>query len=141
MENKMNNQEYTRRRKLVEQARALITRTLPVEDADDFSLRAWHSGFYLQIVFSELHPFIVFYLARTLDRPGYRVDAWFINGLNLNGILGSHAVNAEMDCYSFRTAHWLDTELTAERFQEILERAVDEASHAYYQLTQLEGNK
>ena len=141
MESTINTQERVRRRELAEQARGVITRTLSIDDADDCSLMSGYNGFYLQIVFSELHPLMVFYLARSLNRPIRGNDSRAINDLNLKAVLGSHAINAEMGCYSFRSAHWLDSELTMERFLEMLERGSEEASRAYSQLTQLEGNK
>ena len=141
MENTINIQERARRRELAEQARTLITKEMPVEDADEFSLMLGYNGFYLQIVFSELHPLMVFYLARSLNRPNCRDNPRIINELNLKAVLGSHAVNTEVGCYSFRSAHWLDTELTMERFLEMLERGAEEANRAYSQLTQLEGKK
>ena len=89
---------------------------------------------YLQIAFSELHPLMVFYLAKSLEQPGSRKVSRLINEINLNSVLGSHAVNAEAGCYSYRTAHWLDTELTRYRFFEMLERSAYEAGWAYSQL-------
>jgi len=49
-------------------------------------------------------------------------------------VLGSHAINEDVGCYSYRATHWLDTELTPERFFEILSRCVDEADRGYFNL-------
>ena len=138
MESTINKDERAHRRELAGQARTLITQAMPVEDADEFSLTLGYNGFYLQIVFSELHPLMVFYLARALNRPCGRDDNKIINDLNLKGVLGSHAINSEVGCYSYRTVHWLDTELTKSRFLEMLERNTEEAIRAY---SQLEGKK
>ncbi len=53
------------------------------------------------------------------------------NELNLHSVLGSHAINDEVGCYSYRATHWLDTDLAPERFFEILNRCVDEADRGY----------
>jgi len=134
MKNTINTKERVRRRELASQARNLVTQTLPVEDADENSLILGYNGFYLQIAFSELHPLMVFYLARALNRPGTRKDTQIVNELNLKSVLGSHAVNTEAGCYSYRAVHWLDTALTKPRFLEILERSAGEAGQAYQQL-------
>ena len=131
----INTKERTRRRELADQARITVTQTLPIEDADESSLTLGYNGFYLQIAFSELHPLIMLYLARALNRPGTRKDAQLANELNLKSVLGSHAVNTEAGCYSYRAVHWLDTELTSPRFLEILERSAEEAGRAYHLLT------
>jgi hypothetical protein len=134
MEQISNKQERARRRELAGQARGLIAKTLPVEDADESSLTLSYDGFYLQIAFSELHPLMVLYLARAMNRPGTRKDERLINGLNLKSVLGSHAVNTEAGCYSYRAAHWLDAELTGVRFLEMLTRSAEEAGRAYRRL-------
>lgn len=136
MDDHLSRQEQKRRKQLSDQARATIVRTLPVEDADDSCVMAGFNGFYLQIAFSQLHPLMVFYLARGLDRPSTQKDKRLINNLNLKSVLGSHALNDEVGCYSYRTAHWLDCELTAERFLEMLERCTEEAKRAYNQLAE-----
>ncbi|MDR1537190.1 MAG: hypothetical protein LBU32_04195 [Clostridiales bacterium] len=78
---------------------------------------------------------MLFYLARVLDRLGNRKDSWIVNELNLKSVLGSHAVNTEAGCHSYRAAHWLDAELTKSRFMEILERNAEESGRAYHLLT------
>jgi len=134
MDTNINSKERARRRELASQARTLITQTLPIEDADESSLMLGYGGFYLQIAFSELHPLMALYLARALNRPGAAKDMRLINELNLHSVLGSHAVNAEAGCYSYRAAHWLDAELTKPRLLEILERSAEEAGRAYAKL-------
>ena len=56
------------------------------------------------------------------------------NELNLRSILGSHAINDEVGCYSYRATHWLDTEMNPQRFYEILDRCVDEADRGFDKL-------
>jgi hypothetical protein len=134
MDYAINKQERVRRRALAGQARSLVSQTLPIEDADESSLVLGYDGFRLQIAFSELHPLMVLCLARVLGRPGNRKDSLVVNELNLKSVLGSHAVNTEAGCYFFRTAHWLDAELTKPRFLEILARGAEEAGRAYRRL-------
>lgn len=134
MDDRLSRQEQLRRKTLSDQARATIVRALPIEDADDESVMLGYDGFYLQIAFSQLHPLMVFYLARGLDRPSTQKDKRLINDLNLKSVLGSHALNDEVGCYSYRAAHWLDTEITEARFLEILGRCVEEAARGYSHL-------
>ena len=129
--------EHARRSELIDKARVLITKTLPVEDADESSLMLGYGGFYLQISFSEAHPLMVIYLARALNRPGSAKDTRRINDLNLKSVLGGHAVNMEAGCYSYRAAHWLEVEMTKPRFLEMLERHVYEADRAYSQVIRI----
>lgn len=131
MDDCLSRQEQVRRKQLSDQARATIVRALPVEDADESCVMTGFNGFYLQIAFSQLHPLMVFYLARGLDRPSTQKDKRLINELNLKSVLGSHALNDEVGCYSYRAAHWLDTELTKTRFLEILGRCAEEAMRGY----------
>jgi len=130
----MNSKERARRRELAQGARSLIAQILPVEDADGSSLMLGYGGFYLQIAFSELHPLIAIYLARALNRRTAAKDMRLINEMNMKSALGCHSLNAEAGCYSYRAAHWLDTELTKARFLEMLERGAEEARRAYAQL-------
>ena len=123
--------EILRRKCLSDKARSIIMEVLPVEDQDHSCLMLEYEGFYLQIAFSELHPMIVVYLARGLVRPSSYKDKQLVNNINLKSVLGSHAINDEVGCYSFHSAHWLDKELSKERFFEILTRCTEEATYAY----------
>ncbi len=136
MEQCLTLQEEQRRRELSEHARDVVTNTFSVEDADDTSLMLSYDGFYLQIAFSQMHPLMVFYLARSLDRASTQKDWRQINELNLKSVLGSHALNDQIGCYAYRSAHWLDTEISKPRFLEMLGRCVDEAKRGYMSLTQ-----
>ena len=130
----LSKQEQLRRKELSEQARSTIIKTLPVEDEDESSLMLGYEGFYLQIAFSALHPLMVLYLARSLNRPSTQRDRKLINEMNLRGVPGSYAINDDVGCYSYRAACWLDTELSRARFLEILGRLTEEAARGYHQL-------
>ena len=54
-----------------------------------------------------------------------------LNSLNLKSVLGSHSINKDVGCYSYRATHWLDNELGVSRFFEILDRCIDEADRGY----------
>ena len=134
MDSTIKTKERTRRRELAGKARKLISESLPVQDTDESSLMLDYGDFYLQVAFSELHPLVAIYLARAINRTGTLKDIRLINDLNQKSVLGSHTVNTEAGCYSYRAVHWLDTELTQPRFIEILERSADEAGRTYNQL-------
>ncbi len=136
----LSRQEQERRKQLSDRAWAMIVRALPVEDANDTCVTLAYDGFYLQIAFSEYHPLVVFYLARGLNRTSTPKDRKLINELNLKGVLGSHAVNDEVGCYSYKAAHWLESELTQERFFEILNRYAAEAGRGYHTLMHRQGS-
>ena len=127
--------ERNRRRELIKRVRFIILNELQVEAQDETSLMLTYNGYYLQISFSELHPLMVFCLAKALPGPISGKHYGMVNNLNLKSILGSHSVNEEIGCYSYRATHWLDTDLTVVRFFEILDRCVDEAERGYYSLT------
>lgn len=130
----LNRAEQDRRRDIVSHTRTMLLRNLRVEDQDETSLTANYRDYYLQISFSELHPLMVFCLAKALKAPGSAKQLQLTNELNLRSILGSHAINKEVGCYSYRATHWLDTELDARRFYEILDRCVEEADRGFYKL-------
>ena len=98
------------------------------------SLTLDHRGYYMQISFSPLHPLLVVCLAKAIRNPDGARKQQLANELNLHSVLGSHAINEDVGCYSYRATHWLDTELTPERFFEILSRCVDEADRGYFNL-------
>lgn len=126
--------EKQRRKEVSEHTRNMILSRLDIEEQDETSVMTGYRGYYLQISFSELHPLMVFCLARNLEHTGGARQLNFINDLNLKSILGSHSINKEVGCYSYRATHWLDNELEPSRFYEILDRCVDEADKAYHRL-------
>lgn len=136
MEERQSLQEAQRRLDLYQHAREVVLHSLHVEEADDISLMLNYDGFYLQIAFSKRHPLMVFYLARALSRTGTRDDRRLINELNLKSVLGSHALNDQVGCYAYRSAHWLDTKISSTRFLEMLDRCTDEARRGYFSLAQ-----
>ena len=134
-------EELVRRKELSDNTRKMIYSLLDVAAEDETSLMTTYRDFYLQISFSELHPLMVFYLARPLDGEKAML-ADRSNEMNLRSVLGS--VQETLDglirnyqadsCYNYRATHWLDAQMTKTRFFEILDRCVDEAVRGYYQL-------
>ena len=127
--------EQRHRREIAEHTRSMIYSKLNVTGEDDTSIMASYGDYYLQISFSKLHPLMVICLARPLGAPGTSAQRKLINHLNLQSILGSHAINDEVGCYAYRATQWLDTEMDERRFFEILDRCVDEAARGYIRLT------
>lgn len=109
----------------------MILTNIPVEDQDETSLTLAYQDYYMQISFSALHPLLVICLARAIDHPSMMKKKQLTNELNLHSVLGSHAINEDVGCYSYRATHWLDAELTPNRFYEILDRCIDEATRGY----------
>ena len=127
-------EQQHRRETAVRTRKMVLTQLTAVED-DDTSLMTDYHGYYLQISFSELHPLMVFCLAKALAKPSTAKQRHMTNELNLRSILGSHAINDEVGCYSYRATHWLDTEMEPQRFFDILDRYVDEADRGFGKLT------
>lgn len=127
----MSKEEQQRRKELAEHARVMLTQMLPVEDQDETSLTAPYQGYYMQVSISPLHPLLVISLAKAINHPGSAKKQRLVNRLNLTSVLGSHAINQDVGCYSYRSTHWLDTELDENRFQEILDRCFEEADRGY----------
>lgn len=126
--------EIDRRKALTENIRRIITSEMVIHHTDRDYMLTTYREFFLQISFSEVHPLMVFSLARPLrkDDPSM-ID--LCNEMNMNSVLGSHAINEAAICYHYRATHWLETELTRDRFFEILDRCVDEAEKGYCRLT------
>ncbi len=127
-------EEQARRKEISTKTRRMIIRTLAVEDEDDTSLTLLFDEFFLQISFSDLHPLMVIHFVHGMGRRLTMQDKERINGLNQQCILGGHALNTQLGCYSYRTTLWLDAELSAERFLEILYRNLTEARRGYHAL-------
>lgn len=130
----LSQKEQHRRKEIVEHTRQMLLTELPIDSQDETSIMGRYRDYYLQISFSELHPLMVVCLAKALTQPGTAKQCRIANDLNLRSVLGSHAINDEVGCYSYRATHWLDTELDAKRFYEILDRCVDEADRGFYKL-------
>ena len=94
-------EELVRRKELSDNTRKMIYSLLDVAADDETSLMTTYRDFYLQISFSELHPLMVFYLARPLDGEKAML-ADRSNEMNLRSVLGSHSVNENFSCYNYR---------------------------------------
>lgn len=125
--------EMVRRKELTDSTRKMIRGVLSVVAEDDTSIMTTYRDFYLQISFSELHPLMVFCMAKPLEGKMKALQK-ASNEMNLRSVLGSHSVNEELSCYNYRATHWLDTQMDKDRFFEILDRCVDEAYRGYHQL-------
>lgn len=79
----LNQVEQGRRREIAEHTRKMLLRNLPIEDQDETSLTASYRDYYLQISFSELHPLMVFCLAKALKAPGSQRQLQLTNELNM----------------------------------------------------------
>lgn len=126
----LSNDEMLRRKTLAENTRKMVCSVLEVVSQDETSLMTTYRDFFLQISFSDLHPLMVFCLAKPIDASKEDVVSRS-NKVNLTSVLGSHSVNEYYSCYHYRATHWLDTEIGQTRFLEILNRCVDEASRGY----------
>ena len=98
--------ELVRRKKLSVNTRKLVCSLLDVVAEDESSVMTIYRDFYLQISFSELHPLMVFCLAKQLDGKLSTAGARS-NDMNQRSILGSHSVNEEFGCYNYSATHWL----------------------------------
>ncbi len=127
--------EQNRRKEIIQRIRFIILNEMRVEAQDETSLMLSYGGYYLQISFSELHPLMVFCLAKAIPAANISRLYSHVNDLNLKSVLGSHAINEEIGCYSYRATHWLDNDMSVSRFFEILNRCVDEAERGYHVLT------
>jgi len=130
----LNNEELARRKELATSTRSMISKTMEIVAEDETSIMTTYRDFYLQISFSELHPLMVFCLARPIEGRCSAVKRKS-NEINLRSVLGSHAVNEDIGCYNYRATHWLDTEMNRKRFFEILDRCCDEAMRGYRELS------
>jgi len=128
------NLEQENRQLLVRRTREMISRFLPVQDQDETSIMVTLDEFYLQILFSDIHPLMVLYLARAIDRSVTAKDFRLINDLNLQSVLGGHALNTDIGCYTYRSTHWLNGELSQQRMMEMLDRCVEDAKRGYYRV-------
>ena len=123
-------------RERVDRTRRAIRMVMVVREEDESSMVLEYPQYYLQISFSFRHPLMVIGLARELAVPGSERQWEKINTLNLRSILGCHAVNEDLGCYTYRATQWLDTDMDSARFLEILGRCAEEADKGYRQLLQ-----
>lgn len=123
-------EEIARRKDLAAHARKMLLNQLSVVAEDEASLMTFYHNFYIQISFSEMHPLLVIYFVRELE-PQRLQERKILNELNLKSVLGSHAVNEEVGCYTFRATIWMETELECDRFYEIFDRCAEEANRGF----------
>ena len=107
----LTNEEKNRRKNVSAHTRKMVMSQLRIDDQDETSLMTDYRDYYLQISFSELHPLMVFCVAKGMKTPSTAKQRKLVNELNLKSILGSHAINDEVGCYSYRATHWLDKEI------------------------------
>lgn len=134
MEYKLRDDEQKKRSEFVNHIRNLVKQELPVLSEDDISLLLQYRDYSLQVLFSKVHPLMIFSLIKTY--PGSLIEIRYrkLNELNRNSILGTHTVNEELECYTYRATQWIDAKLDLWRFLEILDRCVEEADRGYYEL-------
>ena len=65
----LTNEEKNRRRNISAHTRKMVMSQLQIDDQDETSLMTDYRGYYLQISFSELHPLMVFCVARGMNTP------------------------------------------------------------------------
>ena len=129
----LSKKELVRRKELTDNTRKMISGVMSIVAEDDTSIMTTYRDFYLQISFSELHPLMVFCMAKPLEGKMQALQR-VSNEVNQRSVLGSHYVNENIGCYNYRATHWLETEMNQVRFFEILDRCVDEAYRGYHQL-------
>ena len=129
-QHKLSHEEILRRKHLSESTRKMICSTLEIKEQDENSIKTTCKDFELRIIFSELHPLMLFCLEKPLEEIDRAISSK-TNFANLTSVLGSHCVNEYLGCYQYRATHWIDIEITQSRFLEILGRCVIEASRGY----------
>ena len=126
--------EIIRRKKLSDTTRKTACNLLDIVAEDDTSIMTVYRDFYLQISFSEVHPLMVFYMAKQLGNTTSIPEDIF-NDMNQRSVLGCHSVNTNIGFYNYRATHWLETDISQTRFFEILDRCVDEAAREFLAVT------
>ena len=129
------NAEHQRRMQLVAHTRTIIMQALDVKAADANVLHLSYCDFYIQAAFSPEQSAMTFTLIRPLDWSVDIRDYQTVNEINLESMRGSCSVDAAGNCFFYRMAHWLETELPAARLLEMLNCCVDDAKLAYNRLT------
>ena len=131
----LSNEEQLRRANLVRSARALAMKCLLIKPVDADSISTHFCGFHIQVSFSEQHPLFTVCLEKKIKVTKTRKLLEAVNDLNLHSVMGSHAINLEAGCYSYRAVCWLETELTRDRMDEILDRLASEALKGYIRVS------
>lgn len=128
-------EEQLRRKDIADHTRQMVLNQMMVESQDETSLITGYRDYYLQLSFSVLHPLMVICFAKTLHNTQSIHKKELVNELNLESVLGSHAINEAVGCYSYRATQWLDSDISPQRYFEMLERCADEADRAYQKLS------
>lgn len=127
----LSNSDILRNHQLVENARSVISSQLELDLEEDGSFTGFYAGFFLAVSFSDLHPLMVVTLSRPFtfraDINTYRA----LNRTNLSNILGSHIINNDVGCYSFRATQWLFSAMTGAEFRLFLSRCQYDAEKGY----------
>lgn len=128
--------ERIRRRERVKRTVAIIKETLGVTEWNRNEFFLIYDGYWLQITFSEAHPFMLVCYSKPLDDLDVFMAKDLVNELNLGSVLGCHVVTSNPGSYSYRATQWLNEVFTAEQFLEILTRCLTEAKMGYSQILQ-----
>lgn len=128
--------ELVRNRDRVAKTRRAIRMVMVVQEEDESSMVLEYPQYYLQVSFSFRHPLMVISLAKELAATDSSRQKEAVNELNLSSVLGCHAVNEDLGCYTYRATQWLDTDMDSARFLKILSRCAEEANKGYRQLLQ-----
>lgn len=128
-------EEQLRRKDIADHTRQMVLNQMMVESQDETSLITGYRDYYLQLSFSVLHPLMVICFAKALHNTQSIHKKELVNELNLESVLGSHAINEAVGCYSYRATQWLDSDISPQRYFEMLERCADEADRAYQKLS------
>lgn len=127
-------EERKRRRKLVRSACNMMRKSYLVQAEDEMSMMICRNKYCLQVMFSESHPLMVLCLIKEFPILTYGELMEALNDLNNHSVLGTHGLNVENRCYTFRATQWLDSDLTSDRLSEMLYRCELEADRGYEKL-------
>lgn len=126
----LSNEEILRRKDLSGRIRKMVSESIEIMEQEENFIKSKYKGFALKVIFSDLHPLMVFCLEKPISDVGKAISKR-TNLVNLISVLGSHCINEYDGLYQYRATHWIDTEMTKARFLEILDRCVIEASRGY----------
>ena len=79
--------EQKRRKTIAEHTRQMIISQFHIDGQDEASIMTGYRDYYLQISLSELHPLMVFCLAKALTHPSTHKQCEIANDLNLRSVL------------------------------------------------------
>ena len=123
------------RHKRVESARRLVVEKLGLDRETGGTYSGFYKDFFLVVDFSELHPLMVLTFSRPYPLHVNVHTYRRLNRTNQSSILGSHIMNNDVGCYSFRATQWLLSSLTEEDLYRILERCHADAQKGFAALS------